>query len=186
MTKLFAGATILTLLLQIPLWAQYQGGDFVTSNEEDLKTRYNVESEEELVQDLQSVLNLAIVGIFPRRKTQCLKYKETRTSAKKALEIIRKVVPVLPKSYRIVVIGNADKRGRETSMRGKRGNDYWSAMRAKSVSDYIVSQYPEAKNFMLMGGQGSKLNKRAVTFKILPKAQAEKLHSKLIRKFKWE
>lgn len=175
------------IILAQPVPGQYQGGDFVNSNEkDDVASRYQVETEEELIEDLQSVLNLAMVGVFPRRKTNCLKYKEVRKTTEDALKIIKKVVPILPKTYRIVVVGNADKRGREITHRGKKGNDYWSAMRAKCVADYILKNYPESKSYILMGGQGSRINKRIVTFRILPKEEATQLHDKLIRKFKWK
>ena len=150
-----------------PSLAQYSGGDFVESNEENNTVLYEAESEEELIEDLRQVLNLVPVGEFPRRKVECLDFPETLEGTKKALSVVKKVVPVLPRNYKIVVIGNADKRGPETSHRGQRGNDYWSAMRAKCVADYIVKNYPEAKNRLVIGGQGSKINKRVVTFEIL-------------------
>jgi len=181
---LIAGGVLIALATNI--WPQYEGGDFVNQNENDLAARYQVDTEEELIEDLQSVLNLIQVGVFPRRKTNCLKYREVRTTTYKALKIMKKVVPVLPKNYRIVVIGNADKRGRAKSTKKRRGNDYWSAMRAKCVADFIVKEYPKSKQYILMGGQGSTINKRVVTFKILPAKQALQLHEGLVRKFKWD
>lgn len=176
-------AIIAIIFIASSLSAQYIGGDFSASEDEKEKKYAKMQTKELLI-ELEEILNIAAVRGFRRGNVDCMK-GEPRKYTLKAVSVLKKAILILPLEYSILVIGHADKTGPEVSEKGSRGNDYYSVMRAKCVSDVMIQRIPEAKSRILVGGHGSSRNQRMVSFQILEKEKARQVYRKLIRKYRW-
>jgi len=159
------------------IYSQYSGGDFVISNSDKQVTT------DEVIVELTKIVKLLYISGYKIRQVDCLKNSKTKKETFLVLEKFKEIVPLLPENYSILVIGHADQIGREYSFRGNKGNDYYSTLRAKSVSDFLSKRFPVIKNILLIGGAGSKKNERMVTFQIKLTKDAKKIYSKLLKKY---
>lgn len=171
----------LGLLFLSGLNAQYIGGDFMAS-EEVIKESDQVKI---ILEEIEKKFTIHAITGYKNRQIKCLEEKSTREKTLQVAKVLKKILLYLPDGYKIMIVGHANKTGREYSERGSVGNDHYSTMRAKSVYDYMITKIPDASQSILIGGFGSHRDQRMVTFKILPSQKALKIHQKLLKKHKW-
>lgn len=98
--------------------------------------------------------------------------------AKNNVAFIKEALVKLPESYALQIIGHADASGPEEAESGKKGNGYYSQIRADAVKDALVKQgVPAARIATKASGSTSPVSgypendqiNRRVTFQVISK-----------------